>query len=94
VAVLHNPANPAGGLQLKETQDAARTLGVKIQTIDVRDLRELEIALAVMVKPRVDVSLHWRIPCFSVSRSGFQNSQQRVARRQSLREERMLTLEG
>ena len=37
VAVLWNPANPSNALQLREAQDAARALGVRLQPLEVRD---------------------------------------------------------
>jgi putative ABC transport system substrate-binding protein len=64
VAVLRNPTNPSGGLQLTETRDAARSLGIKIQLIDVRDPRELESAFAVMVKARADAFTVMADPLF------------------------------
>jgi len=52
VAVLRNPTSPAGELQSRETQTAARSLGIEIQLVDVRDPKELESAFAAMVKGR------------------------------------------
>ena len=52
VAMLRNPANPGSELQSRETQAAARSLGIKIQLVDVRDPKELESAFSVMVKAR------------------------------------------
>jgi len=54
VAVLRNPNNPSGDLQLRETQAAARSLGIEIQLFDVRDPKELESAFSVMGKARAD----------------------------------------
>src|SRR5438552_1001130 len=52
VAVLRNPTNPVGELQFRETQAAARSLGIEIQLVDVRDPKELESAFSVMAKAR------------------------------------------
>jgi putative ABC transport system substrate-binding protein len=52
VAVLRNPTSPAAELQSRETQAAARSLGIETQLVDVRDAKELESAFAVMVKGR------------------------------------------
>ena len=52
VAVLRNPTSPAGELQFRETQTAARSLGIEIQLVDVRDPKELESAFTAMVKGR------------------------------------------
>jgi putative ABC transport system substrate-binding protein len=52
VAVLRNPTSPVGDLQFRETQAAARSLGIESQLVDVRDPKELESAFAVMVKGR------------------------------------------
>jgi putative ABC transport system substrate-binding protein len=53
VAVLRNPTSPAGDLQFRETQVAARSLGIETQLVDVRDPKELDSAFAVMVKGHV-----------------------------------------
>jgi putative ABC transport system substrate-binding protein len=52
VAVLRNPASPSSELQSGETQASARSLGIKIQLVDVRDPKELERAFSVMAKAR------------------------------------------
>jgi putative ABC transport system substrate-binding protein len=54
VAVLRNPANPVAELQFRETQAAARSLGIEIQVFDVRDRKELESAFSVIAKARAD----------------------------------------
>ena len=53
MAVLRNPTNPSGVLQYKDTQAAARTLGIELQLVDVRDPKEIESAIPAMVKARV-----------------------------------------
>ncbi len=52
VAVLRNPTNQVGELQFRETQAAARSLGIEIQLVDVRDPKELESAFSVMDRAR------------------------------------------
>jgi ABC-type uncharacterized transport system substrate-binding protein len=54
VGVLRNPNNPSGEPQFRETQAAARLLGIEIHLFDVRDRRELESAFSVMSRVRAD----------------------------------------
>ena len=54
VGVLRNPNNLSGEPQFRETQAAARSLGIEVQLFDVRDRRELENAFSVMAKARAD----------------------------------------
>jgi ABC-type uncharacterized transport system substrate-binding protein len=54
VGVLRNPNNPSGEPQFRETQDAARSLGIDIHLFDVRDRKELESAFSMMAKARAD----------------------------------------
>jgi putative ABC transport system substrate-binding protein len=54
-AVLWNAANPALGPAWKETQAAARALGVSLQPHELRDVKDLEMAFAVMAQQRPDV---------------------------------------
>jgi putative tryptophan/tyrosine transport system substrate-binding protein len=56
-AVVWNAANPANALALRETQDAARTLGVVLQSHEVKDLKDFEGAFAIMAKERPDALL-------------------------------------
>jgi putative ABC transport system substrate-binding protein len=44
VAVLWNPANPSAALQFKETQAAARALGLQIQSLEARGPDDFEHA--------------------------------------------------
>jgi putative ABC transport system substrate-binding protein len=53
-AVLWNGANPANALPWRETQDAARTLGVTRQSHEVRGPKDFEIAFAKMAEERPD----------------------------------------
>jgi putative ABC transport system substrate-binding protein len=54
-AVLWNGANPALGPAWRETQNAARALGVTLQPHELRDVRDLEAAFATMARERPDV---------------------------------------
>ena len=56
-AVLWNGANPALAFAWRETQGAARALGVALQPHEVRDLKDIEAAFAVMTQQRPDVLL-------------------------------------
>ena len=52
VAVLWNAANPIAELVFKETEAAARTLGVQIQSLEVRSSDDFENALLAAVNGR------------------------------------------
>src|SRR5262245_31464284 len=52
VAVLWNPANPSNASVWKETQAAARALGLQLQSQEVRGPQDLEGAFPLMVKAR------------------------------------------
>ena len=53
-AVLWNGANPANSLAWRETEGAARTLGVTLQSHDVRITKDFNIAFATMAQQRPD----------------------------------------
>jgi len=53
-AVLWNGANPANALAWRETEGAARTLGVTLQSHDVRGPEDFNIAFATMAQRRPD----------------------------------------
>jgi putative tryptophan/tyrosine transport system substrate-binding protein len=46
VALLGNPANPAHAAELRQAQDAAGALGVRLQPLDARDPSEIDHAFA------------------------------------------------
>lgn len=50
IAALGNPTNPASALPWRETEAAAKSLGVQLQLVAVREARELEPAFAAMVR--------------------------------------------
>jgi len=54
LAILWNPANPAGILGFRETEAAARRLGVTLQSLPVRRQEEIGPAFAAMVHERTD----------------------------------------
>ena len=51
-AVLWNSGNPANALGWKETEDAARALGITIQSYAVRDFKGFESAFDTMAQQR------------------------------------------
>ena len=48
VAVLANPANPNYAPLLRQAQDAAPALGVRLQSVEARDPREIDSAFAAI----------------------------------------------
>ena len=56
-AFLWNPTQPGQALALKDTQAAARVLGVTLQLYEVRDPNEFDGALAAMTKARAGALL-------------------------------------
>jgi putative ABC transport system substrate-binding protein len=57
VAVLWNPVNPWHATGLKRIQAAARTLGLRLQLVSVREPGELDTAFAAMVTERAGAVL-------------------------------------
>ena len=53
-AVLWNAANPALAYPWRQTQGAADELGITLQSLEVRDPRDIEAAFAMMAKDRPD----------------------------------------
>jgi len=54
VALLGNPANPANASLERQAQDAARTLGVRLQPLWARDLSEIDSAFTATRMERAD----------------------------------------
>jgi len=54
VGVLWNPANPAGILGFRETESAAKRLGVTLQSLPMRRQEEIAPAFAAMVHERAE----------------------------------------
>ncbi len=57
IAVLYNPREPATRLEMQETENAARTLGVTLQPLATRQADELEQAFTAAVRERADALL-------------------------------------
>jgi putative tryptophan/tyrosine transport system substrate-binding protein len=57
LAVLWNSANPANAAAWRETQDAARTLGVQLQSRPVEDAKDFERAFESIARERPDALL-------------------------------------
>ena len=54
VAVLFNPGNPVSGPELRETEAAARSLGLQLQALGVKDPDEFDSAFSSMRRERAD----------------------------------------
>lgn len=54
IAVLRVPANPGHILVLKEVEDAARNLGLRLQVLDVDAPADIDKAFSAIVKERAD----------------------------------------
>jgi putative ABC transport system substrate-binding protein len=52
IAVLLNPGNPSARPQAKDTEAAARTLGMSILSIEVKDMEQLDSAFAAAFRER------------------------------------------
>jgi putative ABC transport system substrate-binding protein len=57
VGVMTNPANPAHGLAIANVKAAARSLGLRLLFVDVRDPAEFAGAFARIAKDRADAVL-------------------------------------
>src|SRR5712692_10602072 len=57
IAVLWNPSNPWHPLALKGVEAGARSLGVQLQILKVRDPKELDNAFAAMTRERAEAVL-------------------------------------
>jgi putative tryptophan/tyrosine transport system substrate-binding protein len=54
VAVVWNPGNPAGILGFRETEGAAKRLGVALHSVPVRQQAEIPAAFATMVQSKME----------------------------------------
>jgi putative ABC transport system substrate-binding protein len=68
VAVLVNPANPLAGTMVKDLEEAARTLRVKLQVLEARDPQEIDEAFSAMTRERSGALLLAPDPMFLVQR--------------------------
>jgi len=57
VAVLWNAANPVKELDFRETERAARVLGLRVQSLEVRGATDFERAFTVIARERLDALL-------------------------------------
>ena len=57
VAVLWNPATPGTALSLRETEVAGLALGLQLQPVEARSLKEFDSAFAAMTKKRAGALL-------------------------------------
>ena len=57
LAVLWNPANPSNTNCLNEVQAAAKPIGVRLESVEVRDGKALDGAFAAIAKQRADAIL-------------------------------------
>jgi putative ABC transport system substrate-binding protein len=69
VAVLSNPANPSTPLVVARVKAAARSLGVQLQTLDVREPDELDRAFAGMARERAGALFVVSDAMFSLNRA-------------------------
>jgi putative ABC transport system substrate-binding protein len=57
IAYLENPSNPTRARLLQEARIAAKALGVEIEPVDARDIRELDTALRAIQRKGADAIL-------------------------------------
>jgi len=57
IAMLVNPTNPSAGIQLREVQDAARTLGLRILPLSANSESGIDTAFATLVEQRANALL-------------------------------------
>ena len=57
IAMLVNPTNPSAGIQLREVQDAARTLGLRILPLSANSESDIDTAFATLVEQRANALL-------------------------------------
>jgi putative ABC transport system substrate-binding protein len=69
LAILWNPANPSNQASLKETEEAAKTSGVTLQALAVREPADLDGAFSAMTRERADALLLFGDPLFFVQRA-------------------------
>jgi putative tryptophan/tyrosine transport system substrate-binding protein len=64
LAVLANPSNLVSVATIRETETAARSLGVKVQVVEVRELDNLEAAFVAMKRERSNALMVVADPMF------------------------------
>ncbi len=68
VAVLWNPTDPPRLLEYKQTQDAAKLLGLMLQSVEVRSSEELEGAFSAITRGAADALVTFSDPLTAVFR--------------------------
>jgi len=68
VTLLRHPGNPASALYLREAEAAARTFGVRLQTLEARSPQEVDSAFAAMTRERTGALLISPDPLFGTQR--------------------------
>jgi putative ABC transport system substrate-binding protein len=69
VAFLFNPTTPANALQAKETEVAARALGVQLQALEVRSPNDIDSGFQAANKARAGALLTLDSPLFNTHRT-------------------------
>jgi putative ABC transport system substrate-binding protein len=69
IAFLSNPTNPANALQAKETEVAARALGVQLQALEVRSPSDIDSGIEGAIKARAGALLTLDSPLFNTHRT-------------------------
>ncbi len=65
VAALRNPANPTHAVFWRQTQEAARALGVQAQPAEAKAVEEIDLAFAAMAKERSGALIVFPDPLFN-----------------------------
>jgi len=68
VAALRNPANPTHEVFWRQTQEAARALGVQAQSAEAKTVEEIDLAFAAMAKERAGALIVFPDPLCNGSR--------------------------
>jgi ABC-type uncharacterized transport system substrate-binding protein len=68
VALLLHPGNPGSAPYLREAEAAARSLGVRLQTLEARSPQEIDGAFAAMTRERAGALLIFPDPFFGTQR--------------------------
>jgi ABC-type uncharacterized transport system substrate-binding protein len=69
LAVLGESANAGNGIQLRETERAAATLGVQLQYLDILTAKDIETAFREASKERADAVFLLQSPVFNTQRT-------------------------
>ena len=69
VAVFGTSTNPANAQSLRETETAAAALAVKLQYLDIRDIKDVEIAFRAARKGRAEAFLALGSPVLNAHRT-------------------------